>query len=406
LYDPAGNRTTEQINNSVTTSAYNDLNQFTSRTGGGMLTISGSLSQPAMMTVGGGTPFITGSVGNTFSAQAAVVTGSNNIQISATNVNGYGITQTLGVNVTSGTPISGLTYDLNGNLTFDGTNNYVWDSANRLIQIWYGPIGSSASTSMTYDGLGHRAQIVETGSTGTVTATKNLVWDGMTICEEKNASDVVTKAYFDQGVQLNGSDYYYTRDHLGSIREVTDTNANVQAEYAYDPYGRQTQTSGTMTFDFGFTGQYYHQPSGLMLAPYRGYSPSLGRWISRDPIANAELSQGVNLYWYVSNNSCNSIDPMGTGDWGDGVYVNADCELTEKCGTRCTYECTCPDGYSLGLGGVFTVKQDCSFAPPKKICTDDDYIWLVIGIGVVVVGGVIVLSGGSAIPVFAGAAAL
>jgi hypothetical protein len=52
LYDPAGNRTTEQINNSVTTSAYNTLNQMSSRTGGGLLTISGSVSQPSVMTIG------------------------------------------------------------------------------------------------------------------------------------------------------------------------------------------------------------------------------------------------------------------------------------------------------------------------------------------------------------------
>jgi len=311
LYDAAGNRTSQQINNSVMSSAYNTLNQVTSESGGRMLTISGSLSQPGTVVVGGGQPYVTGTSSYNFSAQVPVVAGSNSIQISATNVNSIGVTKTLTLTATNGTAVPHLTYDLNGNLTYDGTYNYAWDSANRLVAIWYGAVGTSGSTTMAYDGLGRRVQIVESSSNGTVNSTKNLVWDGMTICEEKNASDAVTKAYFREGVQMNGVDYYYTRDHLGSVREVTGTNGVVLAEYSYDPYGLQTETSGTMTFDIGFTGQYYHQPSGLLLAPYRGYSATLGRWISRDPLANAEMRQGPNLYAYVLNDPICRVDPLG-----------------------------------------------------------------------------------------------
>ena len=329
LYDAAGNRTSQQINNSVMTSVYNSLNQVTSQSGGGMLTISGSLSQPGTVVVGGGQPYVTGTSTYNFSARVPVVAGSNSIQISATNVNSLGVTKTLTLTATNGTAIPNLTYDLNGNLTYDGTFNYGWDSANRLVAIWYGAIGTSGSTTMAYDGLGRRVQIVESSSNGTVTSTKNLVWDGMTICEEKNASDTVTKSYFKEGVQMSGSNYYYTRDQLGSIREVTGTNGVVVAEYSYDPYGVQTETSGTMAFDFGFAGQYYHQTSGLLLAPYREYSASLGRWISRDPLTSGiaflgftpsllkprliigERSLGANRYNYVSNQPIEEVDPLG-----------------------------------------------------------------------------------------------
>jgi RHS repeat-associated protein len=351
LYDAAGNRTTEQINASVTTSAYNNLNQVTTGTGGGLLTISGSVSQPSVMTIGGGTPFVTGTTttSTAFSAQTPVITGSNNIQISATNVNGYGVTQTLSVNVTGGT--ESLTYDANGNLTNDGTQAYKWDSANRLIEVDEANGGVSR---FAYDGLSRRALITETATNGTV-MTKNLVWDGMSICEEKNASDVVTKAYYDQGVQLSGSNYYYTRDHLGSIREVTDSNAHVQAEYNYDPYGQQTETSGTMTFDFGFTGQYYHQPSGLLLAPYRGYLPSLGRWISRDPLDNAEIKQGPNLYEYVGNAPVRFVDPNGTDIWIGGPWPHENINVG-KPGNCSSYsfglDAENPVTFSNGLNGV------------------------------------------------------
>ena len=294
---------------------------MTSRAGGGLLTITGSLSEPGTVTVGGGTPYVTGSASTTFTAVTPVVAGSNNIVISATDASSNGVTRTLSVNVSGGTPIPSLTYDFDGNLTNDGTQTYEWDSANRLTTV-NEPGG--LRTQITYDGLGRRAQIVEINN-GTVTSTKNLVWDGMTICEEKNASDAVTKQYFDQGVRLGGSNYYYTRDHLGSIREVIDSGANILARYDYDPYGRQTQLYGTMTVDFGYTGQYFHQPSDLMMAPYREYAASLGRWISRDP---AGERSGINLYDYVLNNPIDEIDLMGLCPAGhhlvpQSLYKNA-----------------------------------------------------------------------------------
>ena len=288
---------------------------MTSRGSGGVLTISGTLNKPGTVTVSG-TAYITGS-GNSFSAIAPVVTGSNNIQISATNANGYGVTKTLSVNVTGGTAIPSLTYDANGNLTYDGTWNYSWDAANRLVKIWYGPVGSSASTTMSYDGLGRRVGIIETGSSGSVTSTKHLVWEGMAVSEEKSSSGTLTKRYFSQGVQISGSNDYYTRDHLGSIREMTTgTSGLVVARYAYDPYGTQTQLSGTMTADFGFTGDYYHSPSGLCLTLHREYSSGFGRWLSRDPKEDVEKIEGPNLYEYVLNNPFSHTDPDGRGKWG------------------------------------------------------------------------------------------
>jgi len=312
-YDAAGNRTIEQSGSAVTTSTYNSLNQMTGRTGGGLLTISGTLNKPGGVIISGTATETTGS-NNSFSGLAAVTTGSNNIVISATNVNGYMVTGTFGVNVTGGTPIQELTYDANGNLTYDGTTtstSYVWDAANRLVKIWYGTVGSSASTVMSYDGMGRRVQIEEISTSGSVTSTKNLVWEGTTICEEKNASGTVTKAYFPQGVRISGSDYFYTRDHLGSIRELMDASGNVQARYSYDPYGRQTQVSGTMSADFGFTGDYYHSASGLCLTVYRAYSPNLGRWINRDPSDDPERTIGPNLYEYATDNPISNIDPTG-----------------------------------------------------------------------------------------------
>jgi hypothetical protein len=74
---------------------------------------------------------------------------------------------------------------------------------------------------------------------------------------------------------LKSSDFY-TRDHLGSIREMVASNGStIACRYSYDPYGRRTKVSGALDCDFGFTGHYWHAPSSLYLAPYRAYDPGL-----------------------------------------------------------------------------------------------------------------------------------
>ena len=139
----------------------------------------------------------------------------------------------------------------------------------------------------------------------------------LAVSEERDANNNVTKRFYGQGEQLvvsgTANNYYFTRDHLGSVREMTDSSGTIHASYTYDPYGRSTKVSGDLEADFGFTGHYRHLPSGLLLAPYRAYNPGLGRWISRDPIAEAG---GLNLYGYLGNDPVDGIDPLGLFRFG------------------------------------------------------------------------------------------
>src|ERR1700679_2049538 len=57
--------------------------------------------------------------------------------------------------------------------------------------------------------------------------------------------------------------------------------------YEYGMYGEVTQTVGTLSADFGYAGYYVHAPSGLNLTVTRAYSPTVGRWIKRDPIGES-----------------------------------------------------------------------------------------------------------------------
>lgn len=106
---------------------------------------------------------------------------------------------------------------------------------------------------------------------------------------------------------VGATKYFFTADHLGSTREVTDNLGNVVSRFDYDPYGNRTQVSGTFDPGVGFTGHFHHS-SGLVLTWYRAYDPVTARWLNRDPIGEAG---GVNLYAYVGNNPVSHTDPLG-----------------------------------------------------------------------------------------------
>jgi RHS repeat-associated protein len=173
----------------------------------------------------------------------------------------------------------------------------------------------------SYDGLGRRIEVVTRDALGVPITDNHYVWSGNTLSEERDGTGAnVTKRFFGGGEQINGTSYYFTRDHLGSVREMADSTGAAHAQYEYDPYGVRTKVSGNLDADFGFTGYWHHGPSGLDLSLYRAYSPTLGRWLSRDPIGEVG---GLNLYGYVHGNPLNKIDTSG-------LMSAADCAILQR----------------------------------------------------------------------------
>jgi RHS repeat-associated protein len=318
-YDPAGNRTTEQVDNMVATESPNDLNQLTGRTAGGAMKVQGALTEPASVTINGVPARV--DANNQFEGSAAVKSGMNQFEVAATDGNGNTATQRYQVNVPAAASVT-QEYDFNGNLTrkTEGTaaTTYEWDAANRLTAINV----NTQRSEFEYDGLSRRVHIVEKES-GMVISNKRFIWTGLQLAEERDeGGNTVTKRYCRDGMQVPGTgNYYYSKDQLGSIRELTDGDGAVRARYAYDPYGTRAKKSGDIDSDFGFTGHYVHQPSRLLMAPYRVYDCAAARWISRDPLAERG---GLNLYGYVGNSPVSRADPTGLwyamipGTWFDG----------------------------------------------------------------------------------------
>jgi RHS repeat-associated protein len=201
-------------------------------------------------------------------------------------------------------------YDANGNLRYEKqpngtvTREYRWDQQNRLVRVLEG----THESVYEYDGESHRTRIKELVSSSE-TKNETFVWCGPRICQKRTSNGTtLVRNYFREGFEEGSSDYFYTRDWLGSVREVVGSDGTtIAARLGYDPWGRCTE-SGSETADFAFSGQYFDRSVGLNLTLYRAYDPRLARWLSRDPIG---LQGGLNLYGYVRNDPLNLADLYG-----------------------------------------------------------------------------------------------
>jgi RHS repeat-associated protein len=308
-YDAAGNRTVTQTDGAPRQAVNDHMNRLLSESAGGRMLISGSLNESASVKIGGVNARVDSS--GKFEGETPVTIGSNTIEIRAKDASGNETVKSFPVTVPSG-PAKEFGYDLNGNQTgatgvAGGDRTYEWDAADRLVAIHY--TGTTKHTRLTYDGSGRWVKLIEEDN-GTTKSEKRFIWDGLSLAEERDATNQVTRRYFGSGEQRNGLNYYNLTDHLGSIREVTDASGALQVRYGYDAYGTRTRLGGAGSFesDNGFTGHYYHAPSGLSMAPLRSYAADVGEWTSRDPIAEAG---GLNLYAYVGNDPVNFTDPTG-----------------------------------------------------------------------------------------------
>ncbi|MCP4245408.1 MAG: hypothetical protein GY778_00010, partial [bacterium] len=108
---------------------------------------------------------------------------------------------------------------------------------------------------------------------------------------------------------------FYHLDHLGSVRQITNQEADVVTSYDYLPYG-QEPSSSTAAFQFTGHERDSHLPGDVDNLDYmhaRYYSPHLSRFISVDPVNSTDPRnpQSWNKYAYIFNNPLKYVDPDG-----------------------------------------------------------------------------------------------
>jgi RHS repeat-associated protein len=262
-------------------------------------------------------------------------------------------------------PTPDYTYDNEGNRTsrfidlddsdqWDANETgvqYTWDHRNRLTRVTYktGPTAPATKTiDYAYDAFNQLAKRVEDpdGATGSaaVDQTFYVYEQGQVALEfhqtgsgNLDANDlshrylwgpVVDQLLADEQVNwsdgdADGETLWAVGDHLSSVRDVVDSNGDLRIHRAFDAFGHiedeahydaagQLVTAGQAGYvdtSFAFTGRQFDPATGLQNNLNRWYDPSIGRWLSEDPISFA--AGDANLYRYVHGDPVNAVDPTG-----------------------------------------------------------------------------------------------
>lgn len=247
------------------------------------------------------------------------------------------LNQYTGVNKTK------FSYDKNGNLIHNGKFQFSYDYRNRLVEVRN--IGEKeekdkkelSTAKYSYDVLGRRIsketkeQVIKYtySNQDAIEEDEYRKDDKKTELAERreniygsNIDDILATArtkYEDHGKKQKTETFFYQKNQLGSITNITDDKGKLIEEYKYDTFGKAYTRDGKSnewreftTSKVGntrlFTGREYDKEIGLYYYRARYYSADLGRFISRDPIGTAD---NVNLYTYVGNSPVGFVDAMG-----------------------------------------------------------------------------------------------
>ncbi|WP_425485728.1 RHS repeat-associated core domain-containing protein [Limisphaera ngatamarikiensis] len=140
------------------------------------------------------------------------------------------------------------------------------------------------------------------------------------------------------------------------------------ARYEYGPFGEPLRMTGPVAGSnpFRFSTKRTEDGTGLVLYEYRAYSPTSGRWLSRDVIGE---SGGVSLYGFVGNEPSQLVDKDGRAAviviGGISVTV-AECALAAV--TTCLVIPACRDALiDLVRAGVREIGKCIDKCRPKRV---------------------------------------
>lgn len=207
---------------------------------------------------------------------------------------------------------------------YSGQPTHDYDDENRLIEYRHWSNLSLAAAQYSYDVFDRRVRKT------TASATTHFIYDSSGhLLEERVASTGATRNYAwleDEPVAVVDSgappifSWIHT-DYLGMPIAVTDTpttgNAATIWRANYAPFGLAgvfTDPDDNLqhfTLNLRFPGQYFDGESNYHYNWHRYYDPSIGRYISADPIGQRG---GINEFVYATNDPTNRIDPFGLAD--------------------------------------------------------------------------------------------
>jgi RHS repeat-associated protein len=165
------------------------------------------------------------------------------------------------------------------------------------------------TNSFKYDPFGRR--IYKSSSSGT----SIYAYDYDNLVEEVTSSGSATARYLqtlmpDEPLAMlrSSATSYYDVDGLGTVTSLSSAAGSLAQTYGYDSFGKQTNSSGSLTNTFQYTARELDTETGLYYFRARYLDPSIGHFLSEDP---TNFYAGINFYTYALNAPTYWIDPSG-----------------------------------------------------------------------------------------------
>ncbi|GAA4875621.1 hypothetical protein GCM10023333_06140 [Ferrimonas pelagia] len=224
-----------------------------------------------------------------------------------------------------------LHYNENGSVETMGDRRFEWDLAERAEvlhrgQDWaqYSYIGngsryrkvSSSGERLYYFGKSYERRLSE-GPEGAQVEHHNFInVGGRSVAV---SMDVRRK----EGGAISKEIHYFHNDALNSVDLITNARGQVVSQRLFDPWGKaraidwqstgmRTQSLFASITNRGFTGHEHIAEVGLIHMNARVYDPTLGIFLSADPVLqDPENPLNYNRYTYVWNNPMKYHDPSG-----------------------------------------------------------------------------------------------
>ncbi|MFE6497090.1 RHS repeat-associated core domain-containing protein [Streptomyces sp. NPDC057748] len=213
----------------------------------------------------------------------------------------------------TGGPDNGRTttfeYDNNGNTTKRTTSSNAqdlkWDAEGHLATLTEG----GKTSSYVYDADGNR--LIAKNADGSSTL---ILPQGNELTVAANGAKTCTRYYTHNGetvaVRTGATTSYLISDHQGTAMTAITVGTLALTRRKQFPFGQLRTTQSTAFGTRGFVGG-TNDPTGLTHLGAREYDPTLGRFLSVDPIIDVNDPAQMNAYSYAHNNPLTKSDPDG-----------------------------------------------------------------------------------------------
>lgn len=235
---------------------------------------------------------------------------------------------------------SDFVHDANGNITgIDGRSaTFQWDFRNQLV----GASEGDVTVAYKRDALGRA--ISRTVDDGQMVAVTRFIYDGWRVIEERDEADDVVASYVVGlgpcdlvSMSRDGQDYYYVQNDRHDVIALVDGDGEVVERTIYDEFGApyflnmDTDEYGSVSAignPYGFGGTRWEAEIKVYDHRLRLYDPTLGRFLSVDPIGEwgDPLNMG-NGYAFAGNNPWTWLDPYGLDTQGKPAGAGAEPSL-------------------------------------------------------------------------------